>query len=69
MEETICVETRELHSSDSNGKREEMEWGGVGRGVPLGRIGQPSPRRSREGGAAVIVVEHDGEGVRGEDMV
>ncbi|KAG6997768.1 hypothetical protein G7Y79_00038g075270 [Physcia stellaris] len=69
VEETICVETRELHSSDSNRKGEEMEWGGRGCGVPLSRIGEPSPRRSRERAAAVIVVEHDGEGVRGEDMV
>ena len=64
VEETICVETRELHSSDSERKGEEREWGGRGRGVPMGRIGEPSPRRER-----AVVVELDGEGVRGEDMV
>lgn len=62
------METRELHSSDSNSKGEEREWGGRGRGVPLSRIGEPSPRRSRERTAAVVV-EHGGEGVMGEDMV
>lgn len=67
------METRELHSSDSNCKGEEREWGGRGRmgaGVPLSQIGKPSPQTSREReSAAAVVVECDGEGVRGEDMV
>ncbi|CAF9938565.1 MAG: hypothetical protein HETSPECPRED_001111 [Heterodermia speciosa] len=76
VEETICVETRELHSSDgSRGASEETkEWGvSTPRGraataVPLSEIGKPSPPRSRER-AVTVGTEDGGEGVKGADMV
>ena len=70
VSQTVCVETREVHSSSSEGGT-ETEWGSRGRaatGVPLSAIGKPSPPRSRER-AATIEVEDNGEAVRGESMV
>lgn len=79
MEETVCVETRELHSSSDSsegGKEMATEWG-TPRGraaaavaaVPLSEIGKPSPPpRSRER-AVTVGAEDGGEGVKGEDMV
>ena len=74
VEESICVETRELHSSDSSERgKETTEWGtprgrAAAAAVPLSEIGKPNPPRSRER-AVTVGAEDDGEGVKGEDMV
>lgn len=77
VEETICVESREIHTSDSSQGEGEREWGsssssrgrgGLGTGVPLSEMGKPSRSGSRER-AATVTVGRDGQGVTGEDMV
>ncbi|KAL8794419.1 MAG: hypothetical protein Q9195_003006 [Heterodermia aff. obscurata] len=77
VEESICVETRELHSFDDGaGGNETKEWGApssptrgrAAAAVPLSEIGKPSPPRSRER-AVTVGTEDGGDGVKGQDMV